>query len=175
MASGYRPMRFLLCIVIWIIFVGGLWVYTWQRDARLPDSPLAAPPVETVQGNYRLEITPTFSAETDPFALQADTPKTDSIELRLNGQLLQQPDEAIIRGKILKILNIPVMLTGYNEIFVSASPPISETDLDHGIRVRLLDGETIIVDDTIWAGSGARVSGSVGFQMSMKVDDEHEH
>jgi len=168
-------MRFILCIVIWIIFVGGLWVYTWQRDANLPDSPLAAPPVETVAGNYRLEITPTFSVETDPFALQADTPKTDSIELRLNGQLLQSPDEVISRGNVLEIDNIAEILTGFNEIYVSASPPISETDLDHGIRVRLLDGETIIVDDTIWAGRGARVSGSVSFQRLMKVDDEHDH
>jgi len=168
-------MRFILCIVIWIIFVGGLWVYTWQRDAKLPDSPLAAPPVETVKGNYRLEITPTFSVETDPFALQADTPQTEAIELRLNGQLLQQLDEAISRGKTLKLFNIPEILTGFNEIFVSASPPISETDLDHGIRIRLLDGETIIVDDTVWAGGGARVSGSVSFQMSMKADDEHDH
>jgi len=168
-------MRFLLCIVIWIVFVGGLWVYIWHRDAKLPDSPLPAPPVETVKGNYRLEITPTFSVETDPFALQTDAPVTASIELRLNGQLLQQPDEAISRGKTLKLFNIPELSTGFNEIFVSASPPISETELDHGIRVRLLDGETILVDDTVWAGRGARVSGSVSFQTSLKMDDEHEH
>lgn len=168
-------MRFLLSILIWIFFVGGLWMYTLQRDARLPDSPTAVKQVETVSGKYTLEITPTFSIEADPFALQSDTENAGEIELRLNGQTLRPPEGDISRGKVLKIVDITRLAEGFNEFFISASPPISEIDLDHGIRVRLLDGENIIVDDTVWAGNGARVSGTISFQMELNEDHDHDH
>jgi hypothetical protein len=44
----------LLCLVICIVVVGGLWGYTWLRDARLPEgsSPLQA--VEHVDGENLL-------------------------------------------------------------------------------------------------------------------------
>lgn len=168
-------MRFLLSIIIWITFVGGLWFYTWQRDAKLPDSPLAVKPAEIVQGDYILELTPTFSIEDDPFALQSESEVSDSFEVRLNGQELELPDEELRRGKVLKIRNLPEVLSGFNEFFVSASPPISEIDLDHGIRIRLMDGEQIIADHTVWTSGGARVSGTMNFKLTTEKDLDHDH
>ena len=150
-------------------------MYTWQRDARLSDSQVITAPVKKIQGEYSLEITPTFSIEDDPFALQSDTQKTDTVELRVNGQLVQLPDEVISRGKVITSDIIPELSIGFNEFFISASPPISETDLDHGIRLRLLEGENIIVDETLWATKGARVSGTVSFKISIEKDHDHDH
>ncbi len=150
-------------------------MYTWQRDANLPDGPVISAPVKKIQGEYTLEITPTFSIEDDPFALQSDTQKTDTVELRLNGQLIQLPDEAVSRGSVIKLDDIPELSVGFNEFFISAGPPISEINLDHGIRLRLLEGENILVDDTIWAANGARVSGTVSFKISIEKDHDHDH
>ncbi len=47
--------------------------------------------------------------------------------------------------------------------------------LDHGIRVRLLNGSSVLLDDTIWASSGAVVSGTINFTLAAETDDEHEH
>lgn len=168
-------MRFLLCFFIWIFFVGGLWTYTWQRDLKLPEKPSETLPAQTIRTDYILELTTTFSIEKDPFALDSDSEATPSIELRLNGQLLEFADEEFRRGIVQKINKIPDLPLGFNELFVSASPPISEVTLDHGIRIRVLDGDHIIVDETIWASYGARVSGTVGFTLTAKEEDGHDH
>lgn len=167
-------MRFLLTFLIWITFVGGLWMYTWQRDTELPKRVSVPEPVNMIAGNYTFEITPTFSIEPDPFALQSDITRPESIFLRINGQRLEAPDGEIRRGRVVKITRIPELFAGWNELVVDAGPPVSEYDLDHGVRVRVLEKEDILVDNTLWAGSGARVSGTIRFKIPVKKDQDHE-
>lgn len=168
-------MRFLLSLLIWILFVGGLWSYTWYRDAKAPEGPPVAKAVARVEGNYRIEITPTFAIAEDPFALQSDTGATPSVELRLNGISLKHPDVEMSRGKVIQIRDLPELIAGFNEIYISASPPISENDLFHGLRVRLIDDDKEIVDKTLWAGHGAIVSGAVNFEVAAEKDHDHEY
>jgi hypothetical protein len=168
-------MRFVLCLLIWILVVGGLWGYTRHRDAGLPENPPVTEAIAHAEGNYLLEITPTFSVEEDPFALQSDSGRPPSIELRLNGHILEHPDVAMNRGNVMQIRDLPELLAGFNEIYISVSPPLSETHLYHGVRVRLADGEKEIVDRTLWAGSGANVSGAVSFEIATGKDAHDEH
>lgn len=167
-------MRFFLSLFIWLVIVGGLFLYTWQRDAALPDGPAIVEAAKHVEGNHVLEITPTFSVVKDPFALQSDTDKTALLELRLNGKSLDAPAVDMRRGEVIRIRELPELQVGFNEFYISASPPIDENMLDHGIRVRLLDDSSVLLDDTIWASRGAVVSGTINFTLAAETDDDHE-
>ncbi|ACN16489.1 hypothetical protein HRM2_34140 [Desulforapulum autotrophicum HRM2] len=168
-------MRFFLSLLIWLVIIGGLFVYTWQRDAGLPQGPPVAAETKHVQGSHVLEITPTFSVEKDPFALQTDTDNTSLLELRLNGTALDVPAADMRRGQVIQIHELQKLQIGFNEFYVSAGPPISESMLAHGMRIRLLNGSHVFFDDTIWANPGARVSGTINFSLAADKDDHHEH
>ena len=168
-------MRFILSIIIWIIFVGGMWLYTWQRDAGLPSGPAAFQAVEQLEGDYSVEITPTFSIENDPFALQTDAQSSSPLELRINGISIEVPTGELRRGERVEIRDLPNMQAGFNEVYVKASPPINENIMDHGLRVRLIDKNYVILDDTIWGSGGALVSGTISFTIAPTEDDNHDH
>ena len=169
-------MRFLLIIFVWIFFVGGLWAYTANRDAALPTGPAQVADREVVTGAYVLEITPGFSIDKDPFALALnDAPQTPGLEVRLNGQALTVDAGEIFRGKIIRITEGLAPTIGFNEFYVQASPPMSESHLDHSLRVRLLDRGAPVVDHTIWGSRGAVVAGTVDFTLATPKEDNHDH
>jgi hypothetical protein len=168
-------MRFFLSLFIWLVMVGGLFFYTWQRDAGLPHGPSIVEAAKLVKGSHTLEITPTFSVEKDPFALQSETDNTAMLELRLNGKHIDVPATGMRRGEVMRIRELPDLQVGFNEFYVSASPPIAENMFDHGMRVRLIDGSSVLLDDTIWAGRGALVSGTVNFTLAAEKDDPHDN
>lgn len=168
-------MRFLLSLIIWTVIVGGLFLYTSSRDAAVSRITAAVPVELDVEGNFTLEITPTFSTEKDPFALQVDDSDQQPLEVRLNGQKISLPEEEIVRGKTLRIENISGILKGYNEVYVKASPPLDESELDHGVRLHILQDEKSLASDTIWSGQGALVSGSLNFSYGDAKEESHDH
>ena len=152
-----------------------MWLYTWQRDAGLPSGPAAFQAVEQLEGDYSVEITPTFSIENDPFALQTDAQSSSPLELRINGISVAVPNGELHRGERVEIRDLPNMQAGFNEVYVKASPPIDENIMDHGLRVRLIDKNYVILDDTIWGSGGALVSGTISFTLAPTEDDNHDH
>ena len=168
-------MRFLLTILIWVLFVGGLWAYTWHRDAGFPAGPHETGPVETLAGEFSLEITPTFSIEPDPFALQSESREAASLELSLNGRAIETAPETLSRGKTIQIHGLSGLQTGFNEIYVKASPPVTENMLAHGVRITVLDQGIALVDQTVWGGRGALVSGTVSFKLESATKEDHDH
>ena len=169
-------MRFLLIILIWTFFVGGLWGYTTQRDASLPKGPAQVVAPKILTGSYVLEITPSFTIEKDPFALalDGDASQIPGLEIRLNGRVLGVDSGQIKRGKMIRITKNLKLSQGGNEFYVKASPPMAETDLDHGLRVRLLDRGGPVVDRTVWGSAGAVVAGSVSFTLAAHKEDVHD-
>ncbi len=169
-------MRFLLCIFLWIFFVGGLWAYTLYRDASQPEGPAQVAALQVLSGDYVLEVTPSFSIEKDPFALAIDDDADSSgLDVRLNGVPLAVDADNISRGKVVKITKGLVLTAGFNEFYVKASPPTSEAHLDHGIRVRLLENGVPLTDQTVWGSQGSVVAGSVSFNLAANTEDEHDH
>lgn len=169
-------MRFLLCVVLWIFFIGGLWAYTCQRDAGLPEGPAEVAALEVLTGDYVLEMTPSFSIEKDPFALAVDDDAESSgLEVRLNGTPIEVAADSISRGKVVRVTEGIVLTIGFNEFYVKASPPTSEAHLDHGLRVRLLENGAPLVDQTLWSSQGATVAGSVSFNLAAHKEDDHDH
>ena len=168
-------MRFVLSLLIWLVIVGGLFTYTCQRDANLPQSPTVVEASQQVQGIHLLEITPTFSVEKDPFALESDTENTSLLELRLNGSTIDPPAVEMRRGQVIQIHALTKLQVGFNEFYISAGPPLSEGMLHHGMRARLLVGNSVLFDETIWASPGARVSGAINFTLAAEKDDHHDN
>lgn len=166
-------MRFLLCLVIWIVFVGGLYAYTEKRDSGAFTESVAAPVVEKTKERISLELTPTFSVEEDPFALQT-AEQTSPFDLRLNGMAVDIADLPISRGQTLFIRDLEFELSDHNEVFIKASPPVAENHLTHGIRLRLLTQDKVLADQTIWSSGGGLVSGTVPFSLTTPETD-HDH
>jgi len=167
-------MRFILCLLIWFVFVGGLYLYTTGRDASFARNPSVPARIETEAAPVILELTPTFSVEEDPFALQSDA-AAGPFEIRINGSLVPSEDLQVSRGKTLIIDNIEAFSGELNEVFIKASPPVSESSLDHGVRIRLLSRGRVLAEETIWSSGGGLVSGTVGFSAGEQGGEDHDY
>lgn len=167
-------MRFLLCLVIWIVFVGGLYAYTEKRDRGVAPERDAAPVAAKTQERLSIEVTPTFTVEDDPFALKTEE-QTGPFELRLNGIAVDLADLPISRGQTLFIRDLGFELADHNEVYVKASPPVSESSLTHGIRLRLSSHDRVLADETIWSSGGGLVSGTVSFSLNDTPGTDHDH
>ena len=143
--------------------MGGLWLYTSQRDAGIAQVSREVKQANLARGDFAIELTTTFSSEADPFALQTGKQEAGGIELRLNGSKLHLPVEQPQRGETVHLTAVQGVVSGHNEIFVQASPPLAEAHLDHGLRLRLLADGSPIADHTFWSESGANIANSFSF------------
>lgn len=168
-------MRLILVVAIWIVIVGGMWTYVWQRDAAVVGTAVEKPVIELSSQKYSLEITPTFSVEEDPFALDTSETGSEQLELRLNGTQVTLANIQLERGQSQLIENLQGVVDGHNEIYLKASPPLSQHMLNHGIRLRLLEDGAAIVDQTIWNSRGSLVSGTIAFESGSAKEDDHDH
>lgn len=168
-------MRFLLVVTIWLVIVGGLWSYISHRDEKRQQV-TAKPPVDlSVEGQFTLEVTPTFSIEADPFALTTSEGSNLPLEVKLNGEAINIDVPQVLRGQTIRHESLTGMLAGHNQIYVAASPPLAENTLEHGIRVKLYEDTTLLVDQTVWAEQGALVAGTVSFNHLQNEEGSHDH
>lgn len=168
-------MRFLLVVTIWFVIVGGLWSYISHRDARRQQITATTPVDLSVEGKFAIEVTPTFSTEEDPFALTTSESTSRPFEVKINGKTIELNASDVLRGQTIRHENVVGVLTGHNEIYVTASPPLSENTLEHGMRVKFYEDSTLLVDKTVWADQGAIVSGTISFNHSQMEEGSHDH
>lgn len=168
-------MRFLLVVTIWVVIVGGLWSFISHRDTRRQQITANTPVDLSVEGQFAIEVTPTFSTEDDPFALTTSESTSPPFEVKINGTTIDMNVSEVLRGQTIRYENVVGVLAGHNEIYVTASPPLSENTLEHGIRVKLYEDSSLVVDKTVWAGQGAIVSGTISFSHSQKKEGNHDH
>jgi hypothetical protein len=167
-------MRFFLTALIWLIMFGGLSLYIYQRDRHAPE-PIQAPVRQAVAGeDFTLEITPTFSPEADPFALQGNTEAGASLLVRTAEQVLFR-GEALEPGVPVRVNPVPGLIEGRNELYLQAQPPLGESSRDHAVRVRLLQDSRVVVDETLWGRSGANVAGTMPFTLAEMAEEHHDH
>ncbi len=169
-----NAVRFLLSILIWGVMVGGVWLYTAARDARLPQESSRINAATAVRGEFILSLTSTFSTQKDPFALDTGEESASDLVLRLNGKDIDLPSPDMARGQEMRISRLPDLLPGFNEVYINAGPPVSESMLFHGIRVKLTLNGAPVADQTIWAGHGERVSGTAGFTLDPEKESGHD-
>jgi hypothetical protein len=168
-------MRFVLTALIWLLMLGGLSLYIYQRDRHAP-VPVQAPVTHEVSSqDFILEITPTFSPELDPFALQGDADDATSLVVRTAQRELFRAEGGLERGVTVRVQPVRGLVEGRNELYLQAQPPVGEAHRDHAVRVRLVQGNRVVVDETIWGQSGANVTGTVPFTLTATAEDAHDH
>lgn len=168
-------MRFVLSLLIWFIMVGGVYSYTQIRDQARVSSVTQQLQITSAAGEYTVTITPTFSVESDPFALTTDTDVPAGFELWLNGQRLAVEQSSLRQGNELIIAKVQGFIDGGNEIFVKASPPVSGDVDNYALRVQLLENGSVIKEKTIWSSGGAQVSGTMTVILGQEEKEEHDH
>lgn len=168
-------MRFILTILVWVVIVGGLWSYSRQREIVEAGIVRQNPTIAQVEEVYSLRVTPTFSIEPDPFALQTEEGSDNTaVELRLNGTAISVAGDSLRRGIPWILAKVDGLAAGHNEIYVQASPPLAESNLEHGVRVQLVKAGVAIVDSTVWSTQGSLVSGTIHFELET-THEEHDH
>jgi hypothetical protein len=166
--------RILAAIAVWLVLVGGTGLYLRQHEARAasgeaaPEAPLAA--------GYRVELTPTFAAAPDPFALQLDAAATaPALVVRLNGTEILRRADNVVAGEVIVLEEIPPVAEGANELFVDAAPTGDAALQSHALRVRVMRGAETIADETVWSVPGAALSGGVTFTAHVATEAAHDH
>jgi len=167
-------MRFALVAAIWLILVGGLFLYTYQRERRLPPQMEAVVSKDAPGEAFTLEITPSFATAADPFALKEDPAAGATIVVRTGGRELYRSDKPQQAGVTVTVHPVAGLVAGRNEIYLRVVPPLA-APLDHAVRVRLLQGGRVLLDETLWGEKGANVAGSIPFTLSETEDAGHEH
>ena len=164
-------MRFVLVAAIWVILVGGLALYTYQRDRRQPPPIVQAESREAPMEALTLEITPTFTTAADPFALKGDPAAAATLVVRAGDRELYRSDKPLPAGVTVSVHPVAGLVTGRNEIYLRAVPP--GEPLDHAVRLRLLQGGRVVLDQTLWGQKGAIVAGSIPFTLTGTGEAEH--
>lgn len=167
-------MRFLAVISIWLIFVGGLSFYIYQRDSKIVTASTATAPQLLEDQSFTLELIPSFSTESDPFALDLDS-SDSTLSLSLNGAPLRLPLQQLQRGTALSLPSLSGIRAGGNELFVSASTPLSESNINHALRIRLYRSAILLIDQTLWSEAGSKLSGAIHFDLSQGGQSHDAH
>jgi hypothetical protein len=168
-------MRIVLTALIWLLMIGGLGLYIQQRDRRQPSHIQTPSPQAAPMEAYTLEITPTFSPQPDPFALRRDPAASATLVVRLGERELFRSEQALPAGRTIAVQPVAGLVAGRNELYLQASPPLSEALLDHAVRVRLRHGKREVFDATLWGESGANVAGSIPFTLEGSAGAGHDH
>ena len=167
-------MRFALVAFIWLGLVGGFALYSHERQRRQPAPVAEAVSHAAPEEAYTLELTPSFATASDPFALQGEPGVSATLVARLGERELFRSDRPLAAGVTVAVHPVPGLVAGANEIYVRAVPPHGEV-LDHALRVRLLQGRRVVLDETLWGEKGASVSGAVPFTLTPGQEAGHGH
>jgi hypothetical protein len=170
-------MRPVYAVLVWVVILGGLWVYTEARD-HFDRPTTTAVEIQRAPGKYELELTPTFEAVggVDPFALE--TTAKPAIIAKLNGREIARFEQTAAAGIPRRFTwntsEAPVQF-GKNEVYVELSSPAGDANAFRGVRVRLLRDDAPIADEMLWSQPGAPVQGAVALDLAdTKHDEPHE-
>ena len=150
-------MRPILALLVPIAFLGGLYFYMEHRPraaASLHDfAPTAA------EGKFSLDVTLTFAAGPDEFALDAST--APSLLVQLRGQDVLRRMDAIAPGEPLHLDNLTDLRAGPNEFYVEATPADGTQLQARALRVRIFRDGNPLTEETLWSEPGEAVSGTI--------------
>lgn len=165
-------MRLALAVLIWLMFVGGLGLYTHYRDATVRASrPMVE--IQTAEGDYAIEITTTFAVEPDPFAIQTDElGQQPALVVRLGQREILKITDRLEAATPIRVEPLLGLVEGTNEIYLEASPPLEQVGKSQAVRVQILrDGQTI-ANQTFWSSPGGKVADTMRFELAIAKEEE---
>lgn len=163
-------MRFLATILIATALLGSVagLQHAVTRRVRFDvtrEAHAAGEHVDTsdVAHTYRIELTPTFAAADDPFAVQVDATNTPPrLQVRYEGRVLLEHREDIRRGETITVPDLRFDAARVS-LYVEASPTSEDAARPCALRVRIYrDDGALCTDATLWSeGDGAQLAGTI--------------
>jgi len=150
-------MRPLFAMTIAIVILGGLKLYMTHRPQAAPGA--VAYHEITAPGDFFLQLTLTFDAGPDAFALNPAT--APSLLIQRNGQDLLRRTDHVAAFEPIEIRPLVDVVRGVNEFFVQATPTAVDPGASRSVRVRMFQDEAAIGDATLWSEPGEPVQGIV--------------
>jgi hypothetical protein len=129
-------------------------------------------PAESAGGVFRLELTPTFNAADDPFAVRTD-PSQATSRLRVSRGDTVVLDHTRDLRRHESIVAGDLAFTGQEvELFVRATPAADEAAHSCAVRLRLFNSQGALCDDvTLWSqGGGRAVAGTVTLRLEPRLE-----
>jgi hypothetical protein len=166
-------MRLMYAAVVWLVFIGGVWLYMNTREEATAPGP-AQLETPTAAAVYGLRVRATFVAAVDPFALEAPAAEEMvPVEIRVNGrpQTVIMADDLEV-GAVYRVTRLSGLHSGDNEIYIAASPPAESADRTHAVRLELLSEGRVVQEKTIWSDGTGRVAGV--FMMNIPEEKDSE-
>jgi hypothetical protein len=153
-------MRPLLALLTISVILGGLQLYMLYRPQR---SHVASHEAEqAAAGRFQVELTLTFDAGPDEFALdQSDAP---ALLVQLRGRDVLRRREPLAAGEQI-VVDVTGLVAGRNEFFVQATPRDVGASLARAVRVRVLRDDVPLADQTLWSEPGEIVQGAIEVEL----------
>jgi hypothetical protein len=148
-----------------------------HRDSAVLQ-PEASFHLKEAEGNYALAVTTTFTLEPDPFAVQTDTgDQSSALLVRLGRRTLLRITDRLEAGSTLRVEPLTGLVSGENEIYLEAHPPLDQFGKSHAVRVQILQDNQLIAEETFWSSPGGRVTGTFRFNLAAarEQDEDHDH
>ena len=170
-------MRLFAAAVISIGLLGGLSAYMHVKARWRVEVPVYEPPAAS--GVYSIEVTPSFSTQRDPFALDLgeaeDAPAT--LKVSLGERIVLRQTGAIEAGETLRAEPVDGIRIGKNQLHLSVAVPEDKLTGSHAVRLRILRDGVQVADETVWSEPGQPVSGEVTLEVAPfeQVEEPHDH
>ena len=163
-------MRPVFALLVAISILGGIKFYMEVRPRSQPVS------VEIQQrmakGQFAVEVTLSFDAGPDPFAL--DVSDAPSVLVRLAGADVLRRQDNVPAGQLLRVDDVTGVVAGDNEFLIQATPQAG-ADRAHALRVRVLRDGNPIAQSTLWSEPGDPVAGVIVVDVPDQFESPHQH
>ena len=165
-------MRPLLAIILSAAIVGGLNLYMRHRARQRVASPLAVEDFAT--GVYSLDLTFTFRAQRDAFALEDDP----IVRVKFRGADVLLANKPVDAGEILRVETIENIVAGHdkasgaNEFYYEILTGDTDNGIARCVRLRIFRDGQILAEQSAWSDPGEPVRGTLRLAV---VDDESAH
>ena len=171
-------MRLFAAAIISVGLLGGLSAYMHVKAQWRTAAPAYEPPAAA--GIYSLEVTPSFSTEHNPFALDigdGSNADTASLSVSLGERILLSKSGPIAAGEIVRVEAIDGIVVGKNELLVKVSVPLNKLSRSHAVRIRILRDGIQVADTTLWSEPRQPVSGVVTLEVAAaeEIEESHDH
>lgn len=149
-------MRPFFAILVVVTILGGMQAYMTYRPR--PQAASAVIQETSARGSFSVEVTPSFDAGPDQFALELDD--APSLIVQFRGKEILSHRDAIDAGTAVTVDDVSGLVVGGNEFFVRATPA-TLNDISLAIRIRILRDGSPLADQTLWSEPGEAPQGTV--------------
>ncbi len=123
------------------------------------------------EGQYSVDVTLTFDAQADEFALEPV-----SLVLRHQDKTLLERKELVPAGEPLVVDDVAGLVEGRNEFYFACIPRAEGGQVARAVRIRVLRDGAVVVDQTLWAEAGQTPRGRIVLDIPpAKREQAHDH